>query len=99
MRPMVERACDRWDYFCKTLPFRDDVDLGARITSFCVPAFEGMRTQVKELRNAPDEILLMIVLAGIRRSKSHTIDEIVAAVTPPGGDANAIRTAIEAMPE
>lgn len=79
----IEIVAGKWVYFCKSLPFKEDVPLIERITAFSVPMFEGIRKNVPALRKAPDALLLIIVAKGVEKSGTHTREQIEEALGAP----------------
>jgi hypothetical protein len=79
-------AADKWLYFTKTLPFKDDVSFLDRIICFLPPAFEGLRKNFPALRQAPEAVLLLIVAKGIEFSGTHSRAELEAALGVPMPD-------------
>ena len=56
MDQAIAFTADKWSYFTKALPFKEDVPLKDRITAFLVPATEGLKNNFPALRSAPDAI-------------------------------------------
>ncbi len=76
-------VAERWLYFRKAMPFKDNVPLIDIITAFAMPMFEGLRRNLPPLRHAPDAVLLVIVAKGIEQSGTHSRAEIEAALGTP----------------
>jgi hypothetical protein len=82
----INFAADKWLYFIKALPFKDDVTLRQKVSMFMTPVGEGLRSNFPALRQANDAILLMIVAKGIEYSGTHSRAELEAALGLPMPD-------------
>ena len=83
MPQAIERAAEKWAYFCETLVFKAEVPLVARIGSFLVPFEEDVRKNMPALRDAPGAVILLVVAKGIERSGTHSRAEIEEALGFP----------------
>ena len=83
MPQAIDRAAEKWAYFCETLVFKAEVPLATRIGSFLVPFKEGVRKNMPVLRDAPGAFILLVVARGIERSGTHSRAEIEEALGFP----------------
>jgi hypothetical protein len=75
----IRGAAEKWLYFSKVIVFKDDVELREKISSFSIPAFEGLRNNFPPLKEAPESVLFLIVLKCIERSGTHSRSQIETA--------------------
>ena len=76
----IERAAGKWIYFSKTFVFKNGVPLRTKIIAFSVPAFEGLRNNFPPLKEAPETVLMLIVLKCIEKSRTHSRSQIETAM-------------------
>jgi hypothetical protein len=76
----ISVTSEKWTLFSKTLTFKEDVPLRDRITAFLVPASEGLRKNFEPLSDGAEGIILLIVVKGIERSRTHSKSEIESAM-------------------
>ena len=77
---VVDIACEKWTYFHGSLPFKADVSLRDKISTFYVPFSEGLEQNIPELRDAPEGLVLMLIAKGIVKSGTHSRSEIEIAL-------------------
>jgi hypothetical protein len=87
MPELIDRASEKWLYFCQTLKFKEGTPLVERITSFAIPAIDGMK-RIPELKDTPESMLLLVVALGIVRSGTHTKEEVENALGTELPEAN-----------
>lgn len=85
----IKFAADKWLYFTKASPFKDDIGLRDKVIMFMPPVGEGLRNNFPALREANDAILLMIIAKGIERSGTIVIRTLTL---PPSGGRGRVKT-------
>jgi len=81
MPEAVARTASNWTKFHTMLPFKQEVGLREKIYKHFFPlAKQGLVNNFEELRDAPDEALMLIVAEGIIASGTHGKSEIEAVL-------------------
>ena len=77
---LVEAASGRWRVFDRALAPKSEVALCERIMLFAHAAMQGIRSNYRELRTAPDGVLMLVVALAVLKSGTHTRTEVEAAL-------------------
>jgi hypothetical protein len=73
---LVSAAETKWLEYNDVMKFKDNVALKDIVTSFLMIIDEALRKNYKQLEDAPDEVIILIVINGILKSGTHTVEEL-----------------------
>tara|TARA_B110000879_G_scaffold167347_1_gene216381 strand:+ start:385 stop:717 length:333 start_codon:yes stop_codon:yes gene_type:complete len=80
MPDAIQFAAENWVYFNEAVPFAESTSLEEKYLAFMTPASGGLKNNFSALKDAPDEIFLVIVAKGIELSNTHSKQEIETAL-------------------
>jgi hypothetical protein len=77
----TRQISEKWVYFTKTLKFKETVSLAEQIDVFVVPIQEFVEAKYPLLMAEPINIFWTMLFTAILQSKTHSSDEVNAAIT------------------
>ena len=74
---LTDDANEKWIAFCRTVYFKSEVSLSARIEAFAIPWIE---VATQKAPSAPASLLWSVLSDAIRRSGTHNVQDVSVAV-------------------
>jgi hypothetical protein len=82
--PQIEQlVAERWVYFSNTLVFKEGVPLKERFLMFLQPMEEGIKMSFPQLRDSPQNLLMLAVARGVVRSGTVSKVDLAASLNFP----------------